>query len=104
MTYCTLEDVKPRVGIPQDDTTYDQELSQAVLEAQAIVDTVLKALVGEVPFDEDDAPDIIKYACADIAAGLFRIRRNPGRRDIFLTLGLDKLSSYTAGFRRVTKA
>ncbi len=39
MTYCTLEDVKPRVGVPQEDSTYDQELSQTILEAQAIVDT-----------------------------------------------------------------
>ena len=104
MTYCTLEDVKPGVGVPQDDSTYDQEISQTILEAQAIVDTILKTLIGELPFDESNVPDIVRYACADIAAGLFRMRRSPGQRDIFLTLGLDKLSTYAAGFRRVVKA
>jgi len=103
LTYCSVDDVKVRVGVPQGDSTYDQEISEAILEAQAIIDTTLTALVGEVPFEESDVPEVIRYACADIAAGLFRIRRNPGQKDIFLTLGLDKLSSYAAGFKGFTK-
>jgi len=101
MTYCSLDDVKARLSIDPSDTSYDQELQDLIAEAQTIIDEKLEAELGQVPFDESNVPDIIRYACADIAAGLFRTRREPKAKDAFYELGIEKLGYYIQSQGRI---
>jgi len=88
---CSLEDVKVRLGIPLDDTTYDSELELLIEEASEIAITIL----GEGWDSPEDAPRLVRYATANIAAGLFKRLRGPSSEESPLyKLGLDELEFY----------
>ena len=70
--YCALYDVKKRLQIQINDVSSDPELADVIAEAQAIIDVDLASAVT-TPLTT--VPDLIKYACADLAAGIFKSRR-----------------------------
>ena len=70
--YCSIEDLKSRLQIEQDDVSFDSELASVIVEAQSIMDADLNKHV-ETPLTS--VPDLLKYACADLASSLFRSRR-----------------------------
>ena len=70
--YCSIDDLKQRLQIEQDNVSFDSELAAVIVEAQAIMDADLNKHI-ETPLTS--VPDLLKYACADLAACLFRSRR-----------------------------
>jgi len=103
MTYCSRDDVKQRLGIPLDDASVDAEIDAVISEAKAFIDAKLTGELGQIPFDESNVPDIIRYACADLAAAFFRARRSPDKRDVFWEMVLEKLDAYIDQTRWVVK-
>jgi phage gp36-like protein len=67
-----LSDAKARLQIEEADVSFDSELADVIIEAQAIMDADLNKHV-DTPLTS--VPDLLKYACADLAASLFRSRR-----------------------------
>ena len=63
--YCALY-VKKRLQIQINDVSSDPELADVIAEAQTIIDVDLASAVT-TPLTT--VPDLIKYACADLAAG-----------------------------------
>jgi len=72
--YCTLKSIKIRLNISLDDAEYDDELVELRDEAEAYIDNKLKNY-ATAPFTT--VPELLKHACADLAAGLFQRRRQP---------------------------
>ena len=70
--YCSIDDLKQRLQIEQENVSFDSELADIIIEAQAIMDADLNKHV-ETPLTS--VPDLLKYACADLASSLFRSRR-----------------------------
>jgi len=101
MGLCSLEDVKLRLGIPLEDTTYDRELELLIEEASEIAVAVL----GEDWPSLDDVPRLVRYATANIAAGLFKRLRGPSSEETPLyELGLEELEFYKRHGKVATKA
>lgn len=70
--YCSIDDLKERLQIEQGNVSFDAELADVIVEAQAIMDADLNKHV-DTPLTS--VPDLLKFACADLAASLFRSRR-----------------------------
>lgn len=70
--YCTVSDVKKRLQIVEDNTNSDSEIEDLISEVGAILE---KDLHNFVSFPLDPVPDLLKFACADLAASIFRGRR-----------------------------
>ena len=101
MGLCSLEDVKIRLGIPLDDATYDGELELLVEEASEIA----VAILGQDWPTLDDVPRLVRYATANIAAGLFKRLRGPSSEESPLyQLGLDELEFYKRSVRGLGRA
>ena len=101
MGLCSLEDVKLRLGIPLEDTTYDHELELLIEEASEIAIAILSENWATL----DDVPRLVRYATANIAAGLFKRLRGPSSEESPLyQLGLDELEFYKRHKRAVAKA
>ena len=91
MGLCSLEDVKLRLGIPLEDTTYDHELELLIEEASEIA----VAILSENWATLDDVPRLVRYATANIAAGLFRrLRGASSEGEPLFKLGLEELEFY----------
>ena len=91
MGLCTVEDVKLRLGLPLDDTTYDSEIELLIEEASEIA----VAILSQNWSGPEDAPRLVRYATANIAAGLFRRLRGPSSEESPLyKLGLEELEFY----------
>ena len=91
MGLCSLEDVKVRLGIPREDTTYDHELELLIEEASEIA----IVLLGREWPGPEDTPRLVRHATANIAAGLFKRLRGPSSEESpLLKLGLDELDIY----------
>ena len=91
MGFCTVEDVKIRLGIPLDDDSYDQEIELLIDYATEIA----IALLGQGWPGPEEAPRLVRYATANIAAGLFKRLRGPSSEESPLyQLGLDELDFY----------
>jgi hypothetical protein len=71
-SYCTLYDVKKRLQMEVNDVSSHPELTDVIAEAQVIMDEDLK---GYVTTPLASVPDLLKYACADLAASIFKGRR-----------------------------
>ncbi len=103
VAYCTLYDVKKRLQIEVGDVTSDPELEDIILEAQALMDEDLKKYVS-VPLSS--VPDLLKYACADLASSLFKGRRIKAEAhgdDLAVKFEKDyrdKLAKYVGNIRR----
>jgi hypothetical protein len=99
-TYCSLYDLKKRLQIEIGDVSSDPELEDVLLEAAAILEGDLRKFV-ELPLD--NVPDLLKYACADFAASIFKGRRaKPEAHGEDLSVGFRKaydlkLSKYVRG-------
>ena len=95
-TYCNLLDVKNRLKIVSTETTFDDEIDEVILEAQVIIDEMLRPY-ETVPLTV--VPTIIRFACADLAAGSFKARK--GQEDIsksgYYLLGEKKVQTYIQG-------
>ena len=74
VAYCTLYDVKKRLQIEIGDVTYDPELEDIIVEAQAIMDSDLAKYDISTPLST--VPDLLKYACADLVSSIFKSRRS----------------------------
>ena len=74
VAYCTLYDVKKRLQLEVGDVTYDPELEDIIVEAQAIMDSDLAKYDIGTPLST--VPDLLKYACADLVASIFKSRRS----------------------------
>ena len=72
--YCTLYDVKKRLQIEVGDVTYDPELEDIIVEAQAVMDSDLSQYDIGTPLST--VPGLLKYACADLVASIFKSRRS----------------------------
>ncbi len=70
--YCAVYDVKKRLQIELGDVSSDPEIEDVILEAQAIMDEDLKSYVS-TPLST--VPTVLKYACADLTASIFKGRR-----------------------------
>jgi phage gp36-like protein len=73
--YCNINDVKDRLLIDVTDTSYDNALNNAINEASVVCDMFLRAYTN-VPLTSP-YPDEVRYACADIAASIFKRRMMP---------------------------
>ncbi len=71
-SYCALYDVKKRLQMEINDVSSHPELTDVVAEAQVVMDEDLKDYVT-TPLTT--VPDILRYACADLAASIFKSRR-----------------------------
>lgn|GEM_PF-6012910 len=92
MGYCSVADVKRRLGIAEGDQSYDEELSELVEEASCIIDSLVSSYV-ETPLNP--VPELLRHACANIAAGLFRRRRAPpDEKSVLFQLGLDEVDIF----------
>lgn len=98
-TYCALYDVKKRLQIEVNDVSSDPELQDVILEAMTVMDEDLKAHVT-TPLTV--VPGILKYACADLTASIFKSRRSkPEAHGEDLAVGFrqkydEKLTKYLA--------
>jgi len=91
MGFCTVEDVKLRLGLSPEETAYDEELSALVEEASEVA----AAILGESWPSPEEAPRLVRYATANIAAGIFRrLRGTPGEGEPLYRLGLEELEFY----------
>ena len=101
MGLCSPEDVKMRLGIPLEDTTYDREIELLIEEASEIA----VAILGQSWPGPEDTPRLVRYATANIAAGLFKRLRGPSSEESPLyQLGLDELEFYKRSMRGLGKA
>lgn len=103
VSYCTLQDVKNRLNI--EDTSEDVELTDLIEQAQEDVDDELRPYTT-VPLTS--VPTRIKHATADLAAGLYQVRRHPEQKPLY-DLALDRLrvyikSKYASGTFKVVQA
>jgi hypothetical protein len=73
--YCSIDDVKDRLLIATNDTSYDTALNNAVNEASVVCDMFLRAYTS-VPLSSP-YPDEVRYATADIASSIFKRRMMP---------------------------
>jgi len=99
-----VSDVKRRLGIPESDTSYDEEISEVIEEATSTIDAMLSGYV-ETPLEP--VPDLIQHACANMAAGIFRRRRAPpGEEAVLYEVGMEEVRIYIDSVtgKRVTEA
>jgi len=97
---CSVEDVKMRLGIPPEDTSYDDEIELLIEEASEIAIVML----GQEWPGPEDTPRLVRHATANIAAGLFKRLRGPSSEDSPLfKLGLDELDIYKRSAGSVTR-
>lgn len=99
MGLCTVEDVKLRLGIPLEEGAYDAEIELLIEEASEIA----IAILGQDWPGPEDAPRLVRYATANIAAGLFKRLRGPSSEESPLyKLGIEELEFYkrSKGARR----
>jgi hypothetical protein len=88
VAYCTLYDLKKRLQIEIGDVSSDPELEDVIVEAQAIMN---EDLAYYVDFPLTIVPDLLKYACADLASSIFKSRRaKPEAHGEDLALGFKK--------------
>lgn len=80
MAYSTVATVKLILHIDAADETYDAEIGECIVSADALVDGLLKKVSLTVP---DSVPQTICDASAHFAAWLFKDRRGPEAADVF---------------------
>jgi len=100
--YCTMKSIKIRLNISLDDSQFDDELTESRDEAEAYIDIKLS---NHTTVPLTTVPELLKHACADLAAGLFQRRRQPLSEivdvktggvtvNVFWMLGNEKLEAY----------
>jgi hypothetical protein len=76
----------------EDDTQYDEELTDIIEEAQSVVDQILSEFTT-TPLTP--VPKIIKFATADLGAAIYHKRHNAtGEISPYEDLSKDKINTY----------
>ncbi len=70
--YTTIYLIKKRLQMEVNDVASDPELEDVIQEAMVLMDEDLK---GYVTTPLSTVPTLLKYACADLAASIFKGRR-----------------------------
>ena len=80
MAYSTVSAVKQILHIDAADESYDLEIGECIVSADALVDGLLKKVNLSVP---ETVPQTVVDASAHFAAWLFKDRRAPESTDVF---------------------
>jgi hypothetical protein len=80
VAYSTVSDVKSILQIAADDLTFDTEIEDCIISADALIDGLLKKAGLSVP---DPVPQNIVDASSYFAAWMFRHRRDPSAAEVF---------------------
>ena len=83
--------MKPILQIASDELTFDTEIGDCIVSADAIIDGLLKREGLTVP---DSVPQNILDASAYFAAWIFRHRRDPSAAEVFWVEAHKFLSTY----------
>jgi len=91
MTYASVSDVKWWLKHPQDDSTLDQEIEEALESVDAEINDVLSEYV-ETPVSDETLAEILSDIEAQWAAGLIRQRRSPSsEEDVYVQVAKNRL-------------
>ena len=94
VSYCDLDDVKGPLQVALEDTKYDTQLADCVVDGSALVDSELLKYGLAVPVV---APQLIKVATKFFAAWEFRRFSDPTGAEAFWAEGQRFLASYIEG-------
>ncbi len=89
MAYSTVTEVKEILSITE--TTWDAEINGCIGDADARIDN---KLFNHIAVPLSPVPPMIKIASKNLAAALFRERRDPTGAKAFLETGITYLTEY----------
>jgi hypothetical protein len=103
VAYSAVSDVKPILQIASSELTFDTEIGDCIVSADALIDGLLKREGLSIP---DPVPQNISDTSAYFAAWIFRHRRDPSAAEVFWVEAHKFLDIYIsaesgAGFRMV---
>lgn len=91
MTYAGISDVKRWLKHPQEDSSLDQEISEALKSVDAEINDILSEYV-ETPVSDEALVEILSDIEAQWAAGLIRQRRSSDREeDVYVQVAKSRL-------------
>jgi hypothetical protein len=91
VAYSIVSDVKPILQIAADNLTFDSEIEDCIVSADALIDGLLKKTGLTIP---DLVPQTISDASAYFAAWMFRHRRDPSAAEVFWVEAQKFLDTY----------
>jgi hypothetical protein len=103
VAYSVASDVKPILQIAAEDLTFNTEIEDCIVSADALIDGLVKKAGLSVP---NPVPQNISDASAYFAAWMFRHRRDPSAAEVFWVEAHKFLDTYIsaedgAALRRV---